>query len=49
MFVAPKIFAGQQAKTPVEGTGVETPDEAYLFSLESCERFGEDILLTYVK
>lgn len=49
VFVAPKIFAGQQAKTPVEGTGVETPDEAYLFSMESCERFGEDILLTYVK
>ncbi|MCI8659326.1 MAG: bifunctional diaminohydroxyphosphoribosylaminopyrimidine deaminase/5-amino-6-(5-phosphoribosylamino)uracil reductase RibD [Lachnospiraceae bacterium] len=46
-FVAPKIFGGEQAKTPVTGTGVALPDQAEWFSLEGVSRIGEDLLLEY--
>ena len=47
-FVAPKIFGGQ-ARSPVEGSGVEHPGEAALFTLEGTEQIGDDLLLTYRK
>lgn len=47
VFVAPKIFGGQQAKTPVTGAGVALPDEAKRFSLEAISPIGEDLLLEY--
>ncbi len=49
VFMAPKIFGGANAKTPVEGVGVGTVDEAALFSLESIRRYDDDIRLSYVR
>ncbi len=46
-FVAPKIFGGQDAKTPVEGMGVASPKQAYRLKLMDIQHFGCDLLLTY--
>ncbi len=46
-FVAPKLFGGQ-AKTPVEGVGVEHPSEAVMMELQETRIVGEDILLRYL-
>ena len=46
-FVAPKIFGGEQAKTPVSGLGVELPEQAVRLKLQGVERIGEDLLLEY--
>ena len=46
-FMAPKIFGGAKAKSPVEGIGAELPSEAVLLKLESVRRIGEDLLLEY--
>lgn len=47
VYVAPKVFGGVDAKTPVGGIGVETPNQAYHFQLTECKKLGGDILLTY--
>lgn len=47
-FIAPKIFGGA-GKSPVAGTGVEFPEEAFAFKLEKITRFDDDILLEYGK
>ena len=44
-YIAPKIFGGKDAKTPVEGRGVEAPSRAALFTNLKYTRLGEDILL----
>ena len=49
VYVAPKIFGGADAKTAVEGTGVESPAEAFLFHLVDTEQIGQDLLLRYRK
>lgn len=49
VYVAPKIFGGADAKTAVEGTGVESPQEAFLFHLVEMEQIGEDLLIRYRK
>lgn len=46
-FVAPKLFGGTGGKTPVEGTGVEFPSEAFPLTLHKISRVGEDLLLEY--
>ena len=48
-FVAPKIFGGAGAASPVTGTGVTLPSEAALFTLKDMKRCGEDVLLEYVR
>lgn len=45
-FIAPKLFGGQ-AKTPVEGCGVNLPDEAVRLAYKCAERVGEDLMITY--
>lgn len=45
-FVAPKLFGGQ-AKSPVAGSGVELPDQAFTFTLADTQVFDGDIMLTY--
>ena len=45
--MAPKIFGGGEAKTPVTGRGVALPGEARMFSLEAMSQVGEDLLLEY--
>lgn len=47
VFLSPKIFGGDRAKSPVTGTGVSLPDEAWLLMLEEVSRTGEDLLLEY--
>ena len=47
-FVWPKLFGGAGAKTPVEGSGVELPDQAVRLSLEKVTAVGEDLLIEYV-
>ncbi|MBO5424181.1 MAG: bifunctional diaminohydroxyphosphoribosylaminopyrimidine deaminase/5-amino-6-(5-phosphoribosylamino)uracil reductase RibD [Lachnospiraceae bacterium] len=49
MYIAPKIFGGKDAISPVEGIGVEAPDMCFGFDLKKVEKIDEDILLTYVK
>ena len=46
-YVAPKIFGGSEAKTPVEGVGVNVPDECAKLILTDTSVLGEDILLEY--
>lgn len=47
-FIAPKIFGGEDAKTPVGGTGVELPSECFSLKYENTTVIGEDILIRYV-
>jgi diaminohydroxyphosphoribosylaminopyrimidine deaminase/5-amino-6-(5-phosphoribosylamino)uracil reductase len=47
VFVAPKIFGGAGAKTPVEGIGVELPSAAVSFHLEKMRQIGADLLMEY--
>ena len=44
VYMAPKIFGGKDAKTGVEGCGVETPDDAYLLENLEIEKLGVDYL-----
>ncbi len=46
-YVAPKIFGGSEAKTPVEGMGINVPDECAKLTLTDMNVLGEDILLEY--
>ena len=46
-FVAPKIFGGKEAKTPVAGIGAGNPDEAVPLTLGKISQIGEDLLLEY--
>ena len=48
-FVAPKIFGGAGAASPVTGTGVTLPSEAARFTLKDMRLCGEDVLLEYVR
>ncbi len=47
VYIAPKIFGGTEAKTPVAGFGVDIPKQAYKFQLKECKKLGEDVLLSY--
>lgn len=49
VYVAPKIFGGSEAISPVEGLGVESPDLSFMFDLKNVKNIENDILLTYVK
>ena len=44
-YIAPKIFGGKDAKTPVEGSGIESPADAALFTDLKYTQLGKDILL----
>jgi len=49
-FIAPKIIGGKDAKTPVEGAGIEMMEHAVKLQDISISRFDEDILVEgYVK
>ena len=45
-FVAPKIFGGK-ARSPVEGTGVDLPQEALQMEMKQVRQVGGDLLITY--
>ncbi|MDO5142785.1 MAG: bifunctional diaminohydroxyphosphoribosylaminopyrimidine deaminase/5-amino-6-(5-phosphoribosylamino)uracil reductase RibD [Eubacteriales bacterium] len=44
-YIAPKLFGGREAKTPVEGAGVPDPSAAFLLKNSTVTRLGEDILI----
>ena len=46
-FIAPKIFGGAGAKTPVSGIGVAHPAEAVMLTLRQVETIGDDLMLRY--
>ena len=48
-YIAPKIFGGAQAKTPVEGQGLTRAADAWQFNRIGMQEFGQDILLEYEK
>lgn len=48
-YIAPKIFGGAQAKTPVEGQGLTRVADAWQFNRIGMQEFGQDILLEYEK
>lgn len=44
-YIAPKLFGGTTAKTPVEGRGVEEPDQAFLIKHKKVSFLGDDLLI----
>lgn len=44
-YIAPKIFGGEDTKTPVRGDGVLFPEQATQFKITRIASLGEDILL----
>ncbi len=46
-FMAPKIFGGNDARTPVAGIGAALPDEAVFLEFQRAEQIGEDLLIEY--
>ena len=46
-FIAPKIFGGREAKTPVEGRGQALAADAWLFEQIGMQSFGEDLMVEY--
>ena len=44
-YVAPKLFGGADAKSPVAGMGVDHPDDAYCLVSQRVQQVGEDILI----
>lgn len=47
IFVAPKILGGRDAKTPVEGSGVELMSQAVSATRPVIRRFGDDVALEF--
>jgi len=47
VYIAPKIFGGSSAKTPVGGAGIDDPNEAVRLYKGSCSMLGDDLLLEY--
>lgn len=43
--MAPKLFGGAEAKTPVEGQGVADPAEAVHLKIKEIRHLGEDLLI----
>lgn len=48
-FVAPKLFGGSAAKSPVAGQGIAGVEEAFTFKLEKIRQFEDDLLIEYEK
>ncbi len=44
-YIAPKIFGGKEAKSPVSGVGVMSPDEAYILTDTQIKQIGNDFLI----
>lgn len=44
-YIAPKIFGGDAAKSPVAGIGVNVPNDAFFLKNTTIEKIGEDFLL----
>lgn len=44
-YISPKLFGGQNAKTPVEGMGISSPSEAFQLRNSIITKLGEDFLI----
>lgn len=44
-YLAPKLFGGKEAKTPVEGVGVDSPEHAFFLKDSTITRLGQDFLI----
>lgn len=44
-FLAPKLFGGKDAKSPVEGAGVDEPSQAFFLKQTAVHTFGNDICI----
>lgn len=44
-YIAPKLFGGMEAKTPVEGAGFASPPEGIHLKTQSISHLGDDILI----
>ena len=44
-YIAPKIFGGDAAKSPVGGIGMDTPQQAFQMKVISTQQLGDDFLL----
>ena len=44
-YIAPKIFGGATAKSPVSGLGVDNPQEAFHLEVQQVCRLGQDLLM----
>lgn len=44
-YIAPKIFGGDSAKSPVGGIGVDTPNEAFMLTNSTITKTGDDFLI----
>lgn len=44
-YIAPKLFGGEDAKSPVRGLGVDSPQDAFMFETESVYRLGPDTVI----
>ena len=44
-YIAPKIFGGKDAKSPVEGIGVLAPDYAYIIENTRIQQIGDDFVI----
>lgn len=47
MYLAPKMFGGIHAKTPVSGAGVDLPEQGFLLANPKIEQIGADILVEW--
>lgn len=45
VYIAPKLFGGQTAKTPVEGMGIPFPSDAFQLRNSIITKLGEDFLI----
>ena len=45
IYIAPKLFGGNTAKTPIGGIGVESPDSAFRLKNTVISRLGDDFLI----
>ncbi len=44
-YIAPKLFGGAGAKSPLSGQGVSSPDKAFMLTDSRVRRLGEDFLI----
>jgi len=44
-YIAPKIFGGNDSKTPVSGIGVDSPDKAFMLYDSQIKHIGNDFLI----
>jgi len=44
-YIAPKIFGGNDAKTPVSGLGIDFPANAFMLKNSVITRLGDDFLI----